>query len=84
MNSEGIDRFLERIAGTEGEELSCSECFDMLDTAVEHELSGRGETPGWRRFTQHLEQCPVCREEYEILKEFIRAEANQPERPPDT
>ena len=45
----------------------------MLDTAVEHELAGLAETPDWRRFTQHLEQCPVCREEYETLKEFIRS-----------
>jgi len=76
MERKDVDGFLARIARTEDEELSCSECFDMLDAAVEHARAGRAETPAWRRFTQHLGQCPVCREEYELLKEFIGEEGD--------
>jgi len=66
-----MDRLLERIAKTEPDELSCSECFELLDVAVELELAGRTHTPAWQRFAQHLAQCGVCREEYEVLKDFV-------------
>jgi len=74
MDPNGLERWLHQIARTEHDELSCSECFDLLDAAVEEELQQHTDTPAWRRFSQHLDQCPVCREEYETLKEFVRRE----------
>jgi hypothetical protein len=52
-------------------ELSCDECFAELDRYVELEL-GRGDAeaqvPGMQA---HLEGCPACRDEHDLLREFV-------------
>ena len=73
MTPRPLDRLLRQIAGTEIDEISCSECFDLLPGTVEHELSGAGATPIQARLAQHLAQCGVCREEYEVLRDLIRS-----------
>lgn len=78
-----IERLLEKISDTEAEEISCSECFELLSTGVELELSGATSAPVFARLAQHLGQCGVCLEEFETLRDFIRSEANGPTPPPD-
>jgi hypothetical protein len=79
MEDTRLEHLLQRIAQTESHELSCSECFELLDIAVELDLAGRTDTPTWRQFAQHLGQCGVCREEYEVLRDFV---TDQPESSP--
>ena len=79
MDQSRLEHLLQRIAQTESHELSCSECFELLDVAVELALAGRTDTPTWRHFAQHLGQCGVCREEYEALRDFV---TDQPESSP--
>lgn len=78
MNQRQLERLLRQVSETEPEELSCSECFELLSTGVELELTGAASAPVLSRLTQHLRQCAVCREEYEILRDFVRAEADDP------
>jgi hypothetical protein len=60
---------LQNIADTEDEEISCSECFDLVSEYVE--VAGpAGEV--MPRLRQHLRQCGVCREEYEVLRDLVR------------
>jgi hypothetical protein len=73
MTPRPLDRLLRRIAETETDEISCSECFELLPGAVEHELSGAGATPVQVRLAQHLGQCGVCREEYDVLRDLVRS-----------
>jgi predicted anti-sigma-YlaC factor YlaD len=75
VNPSRLERLLRLAARTEAEELSCSECFDVLPQYVDLEIAG--ETPDARlpTFRQHLEQCAVCREEYETVRELARLEA---------
>ncbi len=81
MNEQHLERLLRRVSDTEAEELSCSECFDLLATGVELELAGQTTAPVWRRLAQHLGQCGVCREEYDVLRDFVRsAESGGPDR----
>ncbi len=68
------DPTLRRLLGPPGEQLTCEQCFEQLDEYVDLELSGRdadAEVPGMRA---HLEGCPACEEDYESLREFVRAE----------
>lgn len=74
MNRDQLERLLRRIADTESDEISCSECFDLLPIAVELELAGTEETTVTSRLARHLGQCSVCREEYEVLRDFVREE----------
>jgi hypothetical protein len=78
MTRRPLDRLLRQIADTEPEEISCSECFDLLASGIEHELSGAAPTPVQTRLARHLGQCAVCREEYEVLRDFVRSSPPDP------
>ena len=75
MDHQAIERLLRQVSDTEAEELSCSECFELLATGVELELAEATTAPVFARLAQHLGQCGVCREEFETLRDFIRTEA---------
>ena len=75
VNRTQIERLLRLVAHTEDEELSCSACFELLPQYVDLELSSEGADVQLPLFRHHLEQCAVCREEYETLRELARLEA---------
>jgi hypothetical protein len=70
-----FERLLRLAARTEDQELSCTECFDVLPQYVDLEVAGRAPERQLPLFRQHLEQCAVCREEYEMVRELARLEA---------
>jgi hypothetical protein len=70
-----LERLLRLVARTEDEELSCSECFDLLPQYVDLEVAGEAPDSQLPLFRQHLEQCSVCRDEYVTLRELARLEA---------
>ena len=68
------DQDLENLLGPTGYEVTCDECFELLDEYVELELSGADadtRIPGMRT---HLDGCPACREEHESLRALAAAE----------
>ena len=68
------DRDIENLLGPTGYEVSCEECFELLDEYVELELKGAdadGRIPGMRT---HLEGCGACREEHESLRALVAGE----------
>jgi anti-sigma factor RsiW len=72
--SEKRDETLERLLGPAGDEVSCEECFELLDEYVELELSAEdadARLPGLRA---HLEGCPACREDHASLLALVRSE----------
>jgi predicted anti-sigma-YlaC factor YlaD len=75
VNPSRLERLLRLAARTEDEELSCSECFDLLPQYVDLEIAGQAPDSRLPIFQQHLEQCAVCREEYETVRELARLEA---------
>jgi predicted anti-sigma-YlaC factor YlaD len=70
-----IERLVQLVARTRDEELSCSACFDLLPQYVDIEVAGEAPDLQLPLFRRHLEQCSVCREEYETLRELARLEA---------
>jgi predicted anti-sigma-YlaC factor YlaD len=72
---------LRDIADTEDEEISCSECFELVSEYVDLEVAGTVGDRTLVRLQQHLRQCGVCREEYEILRDLARLELEG--HPPD-
>ncbi len=66
---------LERLLGPTGYQISCEECFELLDEYVDLEVAGvdaDGRIPGMRA---HLDGCPACHEEHESLRALISADA---------
>ena len=78
VNRSQLERLLRLVARTEDEEISCTTCFDLLPTYVDLEVTGEDPGAQGRLFRQHLDQCVVCREEYEALRELIRLEPEGP------
>jgi hypothetical protein len=74
MESNRDNETLDRILGPTEREVTCEQCFDLLDQYVELELAGAdpdAQLPGLRA---HLAGCPACREDHESLRDFISAE----------
>jgi hypothetical protein len=69
-----LHQLLRYIADTQEEELSCEECFALGPEYVEREIAGSAADERWSRLSQHLRQCRVCREEYEVLRDLARLE----------
>ena len=74
MNSDRIESWLRNIYDTQDEEISCTECFDLVSRFVELESSGGDPVIQMPQLKQHLNQCPACREEYETLRDLRRLE----------
>jgi hypothetical protein len=65
---------LARLLGPAGEELTCEECFELLDRYVELEHSGREANVAVPGMGSHLEGCPACREERDSLAALLGSE----------
>ena len=75
MERSQFERWVRQIYATEEEEISCSECFDLVAQYVDLEIAGESADEKLPRLKQHLSQCRVCREEYEALRDLARLEA---------
>ena len=66
---------LERLLGPTGQQVSCEQCFELLDQYVELELAGvdaDARLPGLRN---HLDGCPACHEDHESLRALVTQDA---------
>jgi hypothetical protein len=62
-----------RLLGPAEPEVTCEQCFELLDQYVDLELAGEdadARLPGMRA---HLEGCPACHEDHESLRELVAA-----------
>ncbi len=75
-----LDRWVRQIAETQPEEISCSDCLDRISEYVDAEQAGVPLAPHLHEVAQHLFQCQVCREEYEVLSDLVELE-NKGEAP---
>lgn len=64
---------LGRLLGPTGFEVSCEQCFDLLDEYVELELAGVSADAVLPGVRTHLHGCPACREDHESLRAFVAA-----------
>ena len=75
MSTDDANRDLvARLLGPEDPEVTCEECFELLDEYVDLELAGEDAAAKLPRLRAHLEGCPACREDHESLREFVRLE----------
>jgi hypothetical protein len=63
-----------RLLGPEGPELTCEQCFDLLDRYVDLEVSGARADEQVPGMLAHLEGCPACDEDHASLLAFVSAE----------
>ncbi len=66
-----VTGLLARVLGPIGPEVTCEQCFELLDQYVDLQIAGADadhELPGMHA---HLEGCPACHEDYESLRELV-------------
>ena len=80
MEQKRFESWLKNIYETQDEEISCTECFDLVSRFVDLEISGEDAVAIMPQLKQHLDQCRACRDEYEILSGLARWE-NDDESP---
>lgn len=69
---------LERLLGPRGYEITCDQCFELIDEYVDLEVTGAdadGQIPG---LLTHLQGCAACREEHDSLLALAAAERSEP------
>jgi hypothetical protein len=76
-----VHRLLRLIAATTETEISCTECFRLLPRYADLEVAGASPATTLPHLAQHLGQCGVCREEYEVLRDLLRDDAAPPGSP---
>ena len=72
---------VDRLLGPSEPEVSCEQCFELLDQYVELELAGEdadARLPGVRA---HLQGCPACREDHASLRDYVAAQGSAPPPP---
>jgi hypothetical protein len=60
-----------RLLGPAGPEVSCEQCFELLDQYVDLEVAGQdadARLPGMRA---HLEGCPACHDDHDSLRALV-------------
>jgi hypothetical protein len=73
LSSETIQKMMNSVKSTRDQELDCGHCHDELDRFIEMKLSGMNAAEAMPLVQEHLDRCPPCREEYEVLLEALKA-----------
>ncbi|HDD54877.1 MAG TPA: hypothetical protein ENG59_01370 [Chloroflexi bacterium] len=73
LSSETIQKIMRSVRSTQDQELDCGHCYDELDRFIEMKLSGINVAEAMPLVQEHLDRCPACREEYEVLLEALKA-----------
>jgi len=76
VNNSKFDEWIKKILATEAKEISCSECLDLLPEHVDVEISGGLRREYAVKLEKHLYQCQACRDEYVVLRDLVRLEAD--------
>ncbi|HKT43562.1 MAG TPA: zf-HC2 domain-containing protein [Gaiellaceae bacterium] len=64
--------WLVRVLGPGRPEVSCEDCFALLDEYVEVELSEEDADARFPGLEAHLAGCPACRDEHALLLAYVR------------
>jgi anti-sigma factor RsiW len=60
-----------RLLGPNGPEVTCEECFELLDEYVDLELAGENADAHLLGMREHLQGCPACHEDHESLRDLV-------------
>jgi uncharacterized protein with PIN domain len=73
LKSEQVGRLLQMIRQTHDVELTCPECLDELDKYTQRILDGVPIDGVLDRVREHLEACPCCNSQYQLVLETLKA-----------
>lgn len=68
--------WLKRVLETQDDEISCTECQDLVSEYVNIELETGNAAAQIPQLAYHLDQCPACWESYQVLRKLAQLEAH--------
>ena len=68
-----MSTLVDRLLGPGEPEVTCEECFELLDEYVDLETQGEDADARLPGMSAHLEGCPACHEDHDSLLAFVRA-----------
>jgi hypothetical protein len=73
LTSETIRKLINSVKSTRDQELTCGHCYDELDRFIEMKLAGKKASEAMPLVQEHLDRCPACHEEYQVLLEVLES-----------
>ncbi len=73
LDKQQLKTLLSFVANTREDEITCDECLAGMAEFAETRLVGAEIPEAQRHIQAHLEFCPECAEEYEVLLEVVSA-----------
>jgi hypothetical protein len=73
LNSEQVNLLLTMLRQTREVELTCPECLDELDKYTQNILDGQPIDGVLERVREHLEACPCCNGQFEMVLDTLKA-----------
>jgi len=70
---------INKLTITEEHEISCDDVHELLDQYTELKMRGENVEQLMPLVQRHLELCPDCREEHEVLKLALQYEGHKDE-----
>lgn len=70
-----LSKLVKRIRDTQTVEINCSVCLDRVSEYVDLEQSNEDPAARMPEVKQHLDQCGVCWDEYVLLRDLVKSEA---------
>ena len=72
MSTDDTDREqVERLLGPVDPQVTCEECFALLDQYVDAEVAGEDAAARFPAMRAHLEGCPACHEDHASLRDLV-------------
>ena len=72
MSPKSWQFLLESVFEAEAIEISCPECFELLDQYVELRLEGTNPVEALPLVEQHLKHCLCCTDQFEALMVMLQ------------
>ena len=73
LSSEHVGRLLKKIQQTREVEMTCPECLDELDKYTQSIIDRLPIDGVLGSVREHLEVCPCCSNQYDLVLETLRA-----------
>jgi len=75
LSKDQLSRLLVIVAGTRDDEIPCDECLAGLAEFADARLLGLTISTAMKRIEAHIDFCPECKEEYDLLLALLAAHA---------
>jgi hypothetical protein len=72
LKRDDVAKLVRAVADTREVEIGCDECFELLDSFAETELSGVEASAAMPLVGDHLDRCADCRSKFEVLLTALR------------